>query len=70
MEYIYVGIHQNFQGCHRIFICKTCCKMFDSAKVMVGQKVTQCTPVGNCKKGSTVLLMLKVKSRNLVIVDL
>ena len=44
--------------------------MFDSAKVMVGQKVTQCTPVGNCKKGSTVLLMLKVKSRNLVIVDL
>ena len=54
MEYIYVCIHHNFQGWHRTHICKTNRKMFDSAKVMVGQRVIQYTHGAKCKKGSVV----------------
>ena len=40
--------------------------MFDSAEVMVGQRVIQ----DSCKKRSVVQLILKKKIRNLVIVAL
>ena len=49
------------------YICKTNCKMFDTAKVMVGQRVIQCTHVGSYKKGSAVPLISKIKSQNLVL---
>ena len=38
-ENLQITPHHNLQGCHRTYICKTYCKMFDSAKIMVSQRV-------------------------------
>ena len=51
-------------------VCKTNCKMFISAKVMVGQKVIQCAHEGRSRKRSVIQLISKINSQNLVIVAL
>ena len=51
-----------YRGAIAHIFAKPFAKMFDSAKVMVGQRVIQCAHGGSCKKGSVVRLILKINS--------
>ena len=61
--FAYIIIYRDVIG---YIFAKYCCKMFYSAKVMVGQNVIQCTHRVTCKKGSVVQLIMKKNSRNLI----
>ena len=43
---------------------------YDSAKIMVDERIIQCIHRDTCKMGSVVQLILKINFRNLVIVAL
>ena len=47
---------------------KPIAKMFGTAKVIVVQRVIQCTYGDSCKRGSAIRLVLKINSRNSIIV--